>query len=304
MRNKEGKIDPEIMIHTTQSRVYMAAGEVVALTIQATDKNQQAVELFVTRAVAQGLSFGQSRAAPQVTIAMSDSGMNGDKIAQDGITTGLLNPAATGFSTFDGTIRTEVSFTVNGRAGTVNFDVIYSPTIAATWNGKISDKMEDGALVFLLPIQVQQAGRYIVNARLDDAQGKGFALLNFNGILQQGPNEIRLITAGNLIRDKQVQMPLTLRDVDGYLLKENVDPDRVLLARLEGSVYQSKNYPLKGFSDKEWAGEDRTRYLNEYGKDLVAAKSALMSFNPETLKQALANASCKTPELKGTFMMK
>ena len=61
-------------------------------------------------------------------------------------------------------------------------------------------------------------------------------------------------------------MPLTLRDVDGYLLKENVDPDRALMPRLEGRVLAGKPHPLKGFSDAECAGEERTRHLAEFAQ--------------------------------------
>jgi hypothetical protein len=75
-------------------------------------------------------------------------------------------------------------------------------------------------------------------------------------------------------------LPLTLRDVDGYLLKENADPDRALLPRLEGTVHVSKQYPLKGFSDAEWQGEERSRYLTEFARDLRATRAALAAFDP------------------------
>jgi hypothetical protein len=77
------------------------------------------------------------------------------------------------------------------------------------------------------------------------------------------------------VRDQAPSMPLTLRDVDAYLLKENADPDRALMPRIEGTAHVSKNYTLKGFSDAEWQGEERTRYLAEYGKDVSQARSAL-----------------------------
>ena len=75
-------------------------------------------------------------------------------------------------------------------------------------------------------------------------------------------------------------MPLILRDVDGYLLKENADPDRALMPRLEGKVFTSKKHPLTGFSDAEWQSEERTRYLTEFTKDVKLAKSELEAFDP------------------------
>jgi hypothetical protein len=71
-----------------------------------------------------------------------------------------------------------------------------------------------------------------------------------------------------------------LRDVDGYLLKENTDPDRALMPRIEGKAYVGKPHPLKAFSDAEWQGEERSRYLAEFGKDLALARSALAEFDP------------------------
>jgi hypothetical protein len=82
------------------------------------------------------------------------------------------------------------------------------------------------------------------------------------------------------MRDQEPAQPLTLRDVDGYLLKENTDPDRAMLPRLEGKVYAGKPQPLKALSDAEWQSEERSRYLTELAKDLALARSALAEFDP------------------------
>jgi hypothetical protein len=95
---------------------------------------------------------------------------------------------------------------------------------------------------------------------------------------------------GKLMRDQEAALPLTLRDVDGYLLKENTDPDRALLPRLEGKVLTSKNHPLKSFSDAEWQSEERTRYLTEFAKDLKLARSELQAFDPS---QPLPPSECE-----------
>jgi hypothetical protein len=134
-------------------------------------------------------------------------------------------------------------------------------------------------------------GRYVISGRVDDARGKPFALLTFNDVLGPGPNEIRLTMFGKLMRDQEAALPLTLRDVDGYLLKENTDPDRALLPRLEGKILTSKNHPLKSFSDAEWQSEERTRYLTEFAKDLKLAKSELQAFDPS---QPLPPSECES----------
>ena len=135
-------------------------------------------------------------------------------------------------------------------------------------------------------------GRYIVTGRVDDAKGKPVALVTFNDLLGQGSNEIRLEVAGNLLRDKEPVFPLALRDVYAYLLKENVDPDRALMPRLEGNVYVSKNYPLNSFSDAEWQSEERSRYLTEYNKDVELAKAALVELNPDQARLQFPQSEC------------
>ncbi|MBI3712894.1 MAG: hypothetical protein HY253_08025 [Burkholderiales bacterium] len=292
MRKKNGGVDADIQIESGQSRVYMAARESVLLSLRAYDQAHQPQTVFVTQAIARGLSFDNKRNATQVALAMADTGRDGDEQANDGIVSARFSPAATGLAQFHGTIRIEVNFTVNGQAGMAFFDVIYSPDLPATWAGKIREANEAGALVFYLPLQVHRPGRYLVNARLDDASGAPFAFLNFNELLPQGLTEVKLIAAGNLLRDKEASFPLKLRDIDGFLLKEDSDPDRELIPRIEGIAYQSKQYNLKAFSDAEWSGEERQRHLNEFRKDVALAKEALVAFDPDQARRPFPQSAC------------
>lgn len=280
MRTEGGGSDPKVQLQTSQSRVFMAAGEGVAFSLRAVDGEGMVLPLVITRAVAQGITFKGARPTPQVALAFSDDGKGADPVAGDGAFAAVLTPAQTGLAAFNGTIRTEVRYSVGGRAGLVLFDVIYSPELPATWTGQVREAVENGSLNFYLKAEVRQAGRYIVTGRVDDARGRPFALATFNDVLPAGPNEIRLTTFGKLMRDQDAAMPLTLRDVDGYLLKENTDPDRALMARLEGKVYASKPYSPKSFSDAEWQSEERSRYLAEFAKDLNAATAALKEYDP------------------------
>jgi hypothetical protein len=85
---------------------------------------------------------------------------------------------------------------------------------------------------------------------------------------------------GKLLRDAAAALPLTLRDVDGYLLRENADPDRLLMPRLEGKVAVGKAHALASLSDAEWHSEERQRHLDEFGRDLARARAALGQFDP------------------------
>lgn len=280
MRLQGGGADASVQLQTSQSRVYMAANEAVAFSLRAVNAAGQVQPLVITRAVAQGITFSGARQTPQVSIPFADDGSGSDPVPNDGAYAGVLAPAQSGLAGFNGTIRTQVSYNVNGKNGMVVFDVIYTPELPAIWTGQVREAVENGSLVFILPVEVRMPGRYVISGRVDDARGQPFALLTFNDLLGPGPGVVKLTMFGKLMRDQAAALPLTLRDVDGYLLKENTDPDRALMPRLEGKVLTSKNHPLKGFSDAEWQSEERSRYLTEFAKDVNLAKNELQAFDP------------------------
>lgn len=280
MRGANGGADAAIQIQTSQSRVFMAAGERVAFSLRAVDADGKPLALVVSRALAQGMTYKGARPTTQIALPFADDGSGADAVAGDGAFAGVLAPSQTGLASFNGTIRTEVRYAVNGKAGVVLFDVIYTPELPAVWSGQVREGVEDGSLVYYLKAEVRNAGRYIVHGRVDDAKGKPFALATFNDLLPAGPVEIKLIVFGKLMRDKEAALPLTLRDVDGFLLKEDIDPDRALMPRLEGKVLVGKPHRLKDFSDAEWQSEERSRHLDEFARDIALARGALSRFDP------------------------
>jgi hypothetical protein len=280
MRLDGGGANPQVQIQTSQSRVYMASNEGVAFSLRAVDANGQVLPLVITRALAQGITYNGTRSTPQVTVPFVDDGSGADPVPNDGAFAAVLTPGQTGLAGFAGTIRTEVRYSVNGKFGRVIYDVIYTPELPAVWAGQPREAQENGSLDFVLPLDARMPGRYVITGRVDDAKGRPFALLTFNDVLGPGPNQVKLVMFGKLMRDQDAAMPLTLRDVDGYLLKQGTDPDRAMMPRLEGKVYTSKATSTKGFSDAEWQSEERTRYLTEFGKDVAHAKAELARFDP------------------------
>ena len=118
-------------------------------------------------------------------------------------------------------------------------------------------------------------GRYVVTGRVDDAKGQPFALISFNNEIAKGTQEIKLNLFGKLLVDEKPAFPLTLRDVDGFLLIPDADPDRALMARREGRLHTSRSYPLSAFSETEWDSDERRRYIEEYGRDVESARAHL-----------------------------
>ena len=280
MRLEGGGNNATVFLQTSQSRVYLAAGEAVAFSLRAVDAQGATVPIVITRALAQGMTYGASRPSPQVALAFVDDGGGADPVAGDQAYAAILAPGQTGLAGFHGTIRTEVRYTAGGRNGFALFDVVYTPVLPATWTGQVREALEGGSLNFYLGLDVRQPGRYIVAGRVDDARGTPFALASFNEELGVGLREVKLTVFGKLMTDERPALPLKLRDVDGYLLRENVDPDRLLVPRLEGQVFASRTRSMQGVSDAEWQSEERARYLAEYAKDRSAARERLAAFDP------------------------
>lgn len=285
LRVQGGDSDPAVLVQSAQSRVYLAAGETVAFSLRAVDAQGVALPLVVSRALAQGMAAPGTRAAPSVTLVF----------AQDGDDwRATFAPHAGALARFHGTIRSEVRFSAGGRTGIVWFDVIYSPELPAIWSGAPHEAIGQDALEFTLPLDVRIAGRYVVSGRIDDALGRPFALASFNELLGQGTQAVPLRVHGKLLHDANPRplLPLVLRDVEGYLLRENADPDRLLLARREGPVLVSRTLSLAGVPDREWQSEERSRYLAEYAKDRSAARDRLSAFDPAaTLPPAACSAA-------------
>lgn len=119
---------------------------------------------------------------------------------------------------------------------------------------------------------MERPGRYVITARVDDDDGKSFALITFNDDLPAGRQEPRLRLFGKLLLDLGPRSPFRLRDIEGFLLKENAFPDRELIPALEGVVHTTRRYVAGNFSDAEWQSEERDRYIKELTKDLVEAQ--------------------------------
>lgn len=270
-----------VRLRTTQERVFASGLESNRVTLTLTDDNGRVLPLRVTRAVLKEVTPpGQTARTAEVALDVNDAGRQGDAVAGDGTLTALMQPGAQGFGAFAGTVRLEMYLDHAGQPGFIYFDLVYSPEQAATWLPGVRETASPGGLDFLLRAQVLLPGRYVVSGRVDDARGRPLALVQFNGEVAKGEAEFRLPVFGKLIRDRQPEFPLVLRDVEAFLLKPDAFPDRVMLPRLPGVLHRSRPYALASFSPAEWQSEERTRYLTEFGKDVAEAEQKLRQLGP------------------------
>lgn len=279
VRNERGEPVNGTTLRVGQDRVFLSGNDSVKFTVQAVDDKGKVLPLVVSRAAAQGVPDGVP--SPQLrstALVFSDNGQitgnAADATANDGVYSALLSPVSQGFSGFNGTIRTLLNVQVDGKEAVASIDVIYSDGVPATWGG-IREAKENGALNFYLKATIAKAGRYLVSARIDDANGTPFAIVRFNDEVELGQQEFKLQLFGLLIRDKRPTFPLKLRDVSGHLLIPDSSPDRQMMAQRPGVVHTSRSYSIDSFSPDEWSSEQRDRYLTEYGKDLDRARAEL-----------------------------
>ncbi len=275
LRGSGGEPVKGIKLRTTQERVFASAADTVKLTVQAVDDQGAALPLVISSASAQ--SVAESKVLAQsirTNISFADNGQGADSAAGDSTYSTRLSPSTQGFGSYAGTVRVLVQFTANGQPGVAQFDVVYNPEVPATWTG-VREAVEGGSLNFYFKVKVNQAGRYVASARLDDANGTPFALLQFNDEVTIGAREFKMQVFGALIHDKKPVFPLRVRDAEGFLLFADRFPDRALMSRQAGVVHTSARYRVDNFSAAEWTSEERERYLAEYTRDAELARAQI-----------------------------
>lgn len=276
LKNPGQKASQSIFLRTSQERVYAQGNESILISVAALDANGNTYPITFSRAIAHDPpKDGKPPRRNPVAFPINDLGQHGDTSANDLIYSARLIPAQQGFANFHGNIRVELNVAVGEQTGFLYFDVFYTPDPPAVWRGAMREALERGSLNFYLPIEVRTAGRYVITARVDDAKGQPFALINFNDELASGSREVKLNLFGKLLVDEAPAFPLTIRDVDGFLLLPDSDPDRALMQRLAGKQHVSRSYATSAFSDAEWDSEERRRYLEEYGRDVETARAYL-----------------------------
>jgi hypothetical protein len=263
----------DAMVSLSQDRYFLVGEERAAFTIACeTSEGPAACEVLSSAAQipfhAPTRNDGVSEVPPAAPVPFNDGGQDGDAAAGDGTYTAIFSPSAQGFRSYYGPIQVDIELRVEGETGKASFDVVYTPKAPAIFTGKVREVIEGGSLSLYAEMQVEKPGRYVIAARVDDDAGKSFAYLNFNEEVKQGKQEAKLVVFGKLIRDEQAKPPFRLRDLEGFLLKEDTSPDRELMPTIEGVVHSTRSYNVADFSDREWESEEKTRHVKEYQRVL------------------------------------
>jgi hypothetical protein len=137
----------------------------------------------------------------------------------------------------------------------------------AIFSGEIAETLEEGSLVLTVGVRVYRSGRYEIVGRVDDATGRGFALLRARVELRAGAEQVRLRIFGKLARDQAAEAPFQLRDLEGLRRLEDADPDVEPMPTLRGAVHTTGS-PPSVLSADEWRSDDKQRHLDRLSRAL------------------------------------
>ena len=269
----KGLASEDVRVQLGQDRRELVGDEVVRLWLRCEDSQSKVLPCRVPQASVMIAPASDGNVPPTAT-RFADDGQGGDERAEDGTLTASVQPSALGFGQFHGPVRVQLAISIGSEQGSAFFDVMYTPEAPARFTGTVRESLVGGSLLLSLGVTVTRPGRYFVIGRIDDHHDEQVAYLEWDGMLAAGPQTVPLTVFGKLIRDQRPELPLQLRDVEGYLFLDDSAPDRMHLPRLAGVVHQTRIYSLADFSDAEWNSEQKQRYLEEYQKDVERAREA------------------------------
>jgi hypothetical protein len=267
-----GPPSDDVALILTQDKLALVGDEAAVLQASCQDSLHKVLPCEVEQATL--TIAGQAGTQPR-SVTFVDDGTGGDAQARDGISSFRLWPARQGLSQTTGRLLIELSLRTGHEQGRGIFEVTYTPDSPARLTGQVREVIEDGSLSLYLGVVLKTAGRYVVAVRVDDQAGKPFAFLTYNEETAVGTKELRVRVHGKLVHDVRPAFPLSLRDATGFLLRPDVEPDRLNLASLGGLFHRTGTYSLSAFSDKEWDSEERRRHLEEFEKDRKQAEADL-----------------------------
>lgn len=266
-----GRPSEHILLKLRQDRLVVVGSESIELGIRCEDSQAQPVPCTVESAQIAALPLsGKPGGGPLPVEFAPDSrrGQGGEQVA-------TLRPASLGLVATSWPLRVDVKIRAGHdpvERGAALFDFLFTPDPPAVSTGPVRESVERGSLLLSYPLLVARAGRYLLHARVDDADGKPVAYLEFNDLLATGPQQVPLWVFGKLILDEKPRFPLQVRDLDGFLLKEDADPDREQIPPRTGYHHTTQIYSLSTFSAAEWQSEEKARHEREFEADVEAAR--------------------------------
>jgi len=268
-KKKNGAARGDLRMKTWQSSQRLIADEIVTMTFACISGKGYEPSEFISAQTVEVPPKGLAATA----ISFYDDGSHGDERGGDRVFSTQFQPSASPqFAGYNGYVNVPVTLRCGGDETTTFFDFFYTSGEPTRFTGKVREVVEKGSLALYLELLVKKAGNYKLAIRVDDAEGKSFAYVAFDGDLAAGMQEARFLLFGKLIKDQGAASPFKLRDLDGYLFLSDQNPDRENLKPTPGAFHTTQKYGAEAFSEAEWSSEEKDRHVAEFTKDVDNAK--------------------------------
>lgn len=231
-----------VAIRQTQDRVYLRPGTVAGVGLEATADGHTVPVTVRSAVLVRSAGSPPVASEPVLQVVFTPSGA--------GATASFAAPAPA-LGAYTGDLLLRVDAEAAGERGTAVFAFVYTGEPPAAFTGAARDRLERGAVVFGVAVDVRRPGRYRITGRVDDARGVPLALARFDGEAPAGVLEIPLVLFGKIARDEGGTAPFVLRDVEGFRLLDGVYPDRETMAPWVGP-HRSRAYGLDELSPAAW----------------------------------------------------
>lgn len=140
--------------------------------------------------------------------------------------------------------------------------------IPARFTGEIEDDLVNGSLQIEIGVEVEQPGRYRIDANLYDRFGAPLAFSAFKGDLARGDRAVEIEFFGRLLLDLGARGPFSVGEIRGYRFLDGDYPDRERMADLPGR-FRTDDYSPTAFSSDEFMDPHKARMLDLLMEDVA-----------------------------------
>lgn len=185
----------------------------------------------------------------------NDEGRDGDARPDDKVYSLALAPAhIPALAAHRGLARLDLTFVAqegDRKPARAALDFRLGGRVPAAITGVESERLTPDGLEITVNLHVEEAGPYVVQGLLFDAQDAPIGFAVGRPTLKPGRASVPLLFWGLLFREANATGPYVFRTVTGHRLPVGDEPDRADLATWAGP-YLTRPYAPTDFSDKEY----------------------------------------------------
>lgn len=237
----------------TADRFYVRDKEPLLVSLQLWNKGKNVLPVQVTM-VAETVATGKTKPVNLITRV-------------DGAARTAVFTPNDHWPDYVGPVRVRTEFSAEGmdkQRGSLDFFFTSATRVPAIFTGKISDRLENGDLLFDIEVGVKTAGIFRIDGNLFDSSGLPFGWARFEGQLPQGRALISLRYYGLLFHDSQAVGPYLLKNLHGSRLRPGDIPHKEDMPELASDYQTNTFYELDRFRTDVNDSPRRQRMIEMY----------------------------------------